>query len=288
MANNNDSKIVGILCRVPSILLFATFNKIATSIQDDATYWSVLGTVWKKCGSVRQQDEWLPLFRSKRRSKRKLMKSAERKAFDSLPAVVVAYRAINDDSDIDNAISWTLNRTIAERVFSWGGLRQVVSCEFKREDIFAYFDRRGEKEILVWPREVEHSGAVADFIELMPYTPLSPHQRSLIAGNWANNQIRGLMKNNCSQKPDDFSKPSWDEHDFPAICISGSGNWYGLLEAKKPFYTDEWKGKEVYLPAGTCQFLKYGEANGSDIEDMFEIRPNLTALTLNEKVPNAN
>ncbi|EOX4805095.1 hypothetical protein [Vibrio alginolyticus] len=79
------------------------------------------------------------------------MKSSERKAFAKLPKVITAYRAINDESEIEaeTALCWTLSEDIAKRVFSQGGRRKVVAKQFTKDEVFAYFDRRKEQEILV-------------------------------------------------------------------------------------------------------------------------------------------
>ncbi|MBS9994687.1 hypothetical protein J4H55_19435 [Vibrio alginolyticus] len=120
-------------------------------MKDDATYWNVLGSLWKDVGEVQQQSLWLPLFRSSRRSRHKIMTSSERKEFARLPETVTAYRAINGESEISTAISWTLSPEIAQRVFSHNGKRQVVKRQFKKKQILAYFSRRNEQEIIVIP-----------------------------------------------------------------------------------------------------------------------------------------
>lgn len=80
--------------------------------------------------------------------------------------------------------------------------------------------------------------------------------------------------NNCSQKFENRDKPDWSDHDYPAICMCGSANWFGLHEPIKPFYSEQWKGKEVTLLRGQADFLKYGEnPNGEDIETFYEVRP---------------
>ncbi|MBS9976456.1 hypothetical protein INT50_00300 (plasmid) [Vibrio diabolicus] len=120
-------------------------------MKDDSTYWNVLGSLWKDVGEVQQQSLWLPLFRSSRRSRHKIMTSSERKEFARLPESVTAYRAINGESEISTAISWTLSPEVAQRVFSHNGKRQVVKRQFSKKQILAYFSRRNEQEIIVIP-----------------------------------------------------------------------------------------------------------------------------------------
>ena len=79
---------------------------------------------------------------------------------------------------------------------------------------------------------------------------------------------------NCNKSFDCKTKPSWDDHDFPAICMCGNSNWFGLYEAIKPHYSEQWKGKEVTLLASQATFLKFGEnPYNKDIETFYEVRP---------------
>jgi len=149
MANVNDSAIIEKMLQFPEVLQAEYFSRIAYLIVDDATYWCVLGTLWKAGGMVMQQELWRPLFQSKRKKREKMMKKRERQRWRSLPPVVTAYRAVNSLEEADYAISWTLSKEIAERIFGEDGKRPVVERRFKKADIFAFFDRRGEDEILV-------------------------------------------------------------------------------------------------------------------------------------------
>lgn len=80
--------------------------------------------------------------------------------------------------------------------------------------------------------------------------------------------------NNCPQDFNNREKPLWSDHDYPAICICGDGNWFGLHDPVKPPYSDEWKGKEVHILREKGGFLKYGKSI-DDIENGFEVRPKL-------------
>ena len=148
MANKNDTRIIEEMLAVPAALQAEYFKRNAHKIEDDSNYWNVLGTLWKLGGTVVQQDLWVEMFSVQRRNRHKVMKGKERAAWRKLPPKVLAYRAVNDDSEADYAISWTLSKNVAIR-FSDNGKRKVVSREFKKNEIFAYFDRRHEAEILV-------------------------------------------------------------------------------------------------------------------------------------------
>lgn len=70
-------------------------------------------------------------------------------------------------------------------------------------------------------------------------------------------------------------KPKWEDHEYPAICLTDTGAWFGLHEAKKPFYNEEWKGKVVTIANGQGTFLKFCDCMSeiTDIEECYEVRP---------------
>ena len=148
MANDNDTKLMQMLMNVPDNMKAEFFRQNAHKITDDSNYWNVLGTLWKLGGTVVQQELWKELFLAPRKKRHKIMKNKERSVWRRLPKTVTAYRAVNDESEIETAISWTLCRNVAEK-FSQDGERKVVTREFKKSDVFAYFNRRNEDEILV-------------------------------------------------------------------------------------------------------------------------------------------
>lgn len=148
MANENDSRILQCMMFQPEALRAEFFRRYSHKIQDDSAYWVVLGSLWKAGGTVIQQDLWREMFLSPRRNRHKVMKTKERSIWRRLPKTVKAYRAINHKGEIGTAISWTLSRKVAEQ-FSQNGKREIVSREFKKSEVYAYFDRRNEKEILV-------------------------------------------------------------------------------------------------------------------------------------------
>ena len=149
MANANDDAIVRQMMALPDRYMAEYFTRNAHLIIDDSTYWNVLGTLWKLGGTVIQQVLWINLFSSTRKKRHKIMKKHERKFWRRLPSTVVAYRAVNNIDEAGTAISWTLSKDIANSLFSEGGSREVVTRAFYKADIFAYFDRRKEQEIIV-------------------------------------------------------------------------------------------------------------------------------------------
>lgn len=77
------------------------------------------------------------------------MKTSERREFSRLPKVVTAYRAYADEDELNHSICWSLDPKFVKQYAEKTG-RKVAEMKFKKSDIFAYFNRRRESEILVW------------------------------------------------------------------------------------------------------------------------------------------
>lgn len=146
MANLNDSQIVQAVLSRPALFRLDAFLKYHQQIQDDSTYWQVLAALWIGHGTNAELENFTRLFSSKRRNRHKLMKGKDRQVWRSLPSVVTAYRAADPLEILDRAIAWSLDLSVLERI--WKG-RPIFSRQFKKENIIAYFDRRGEREIIV-------------------------------------------------------------------------------------------------------------------------------------------
>lgn len=145
----DDISIAKILAITPHHLMLRVFQRYAEQITDDSNYWNFLGTVWKAGGTFEQQDKWVELFKCSRRNRQKIMKTSERREFSRLPKVVTAYRAYADEAELDHSICWSLDQKFIQQYAETTG-RQIAVQKFDKADIFAYFNRRLESEILVW------------------------------------------------------------------------------------------------------------------------------------------
>lgn len=147
MANENDSAIMSALLKLPKGARLVTLYANRYEFWDDAAYWQAVAAMWIDSDICYPNLEyWKELFTLDRRDRFKLMKKADRKVWRSLPAKVKAFRAVHENEEVDLAISWTLTRKVADR-FAKG--RKVVERTFNKNQIVAYFDRRGEQEIIV-------------------------------------------------------------------------------------------------------------------------------------------
>jgi len=112
----------------------------------DPCFWEILRTLWIANGKMQNLDIFKRLFLSKRPFKYFLMTIEEDAAFKALPDPVTAYRAPAKENDV--GISWTLSREFVERYAKHIG-REVVERQFPKSVITAYFNRRGEQEIII-------------------------------------------------------------------------------------------------------------------------------------------
>jgi hypothetical protein len=135
--------------------------EIKDDIFDDSCYWQLVAGVWigsEACSPYIRV--WRELFTEPRRNRQKLMKGADRKVWHSIvkrgaPKLITAYRAMNSGDDVITAISWTLSKSVANKLAKG---RKVISWELPKECIIAYFNRRQEQEIIFLYEEVKIRG----------------------------------------------------------------------------------------------------------------------------------
>lgn len=145
-----DRHIAILFARTPHDCMLPFMENYGSQITDDSNYWNILGTAWKAGGCFKDQPRWITLFQSKRRNRHKIMKTSERREFARLPKTVRAYRCCDDPFEADQSICWSLDRKFVEQYAAKKGRVLIVECTFSKSDIFAYFNRRRESEILVW------------------------------------------------------------------------------------------------------------------------------------------
>ena len=137
-------------------------------------YWTLLREIWIDTeGPGVNQDIWLELFNRPYPKRRKMMTGKERRtlANEGRSGELNIYRGyvdgldsedseyIEEDRDRESGISWTLDYNKAEwfaRRFLSGGTGHGVVAEAicKPKDVIAYFESRGEKEIVVDPSKI--------------------------------------------------------------------------------------------------------------------------------------
>ena len=137
-------------------------------------YWTLLREIWIDTeGPGVNQDIWLELFNRPYPKRRKMMTGKERRtlANEGRSGELNIYRGyvdgldsedseyIEEDRDRESGISWPLDYNKAEwfaRRFLAGGTGYGVVAEAicNPKDVIAYFESRGEKEIVIDPSKV--------------------------------------------------------------------------------------------------------------------------------------
>ena len=149
-----DQDIAKMMAITPHSMMLEFMQNYGDLIKDDSNYWNFLGTAWKAGGSFVEQDQWVNLFRSKRRNSQKIMKTSERREFSRLPKLITAYRCCDDEIEQSLSICWSLDKKFIQEYAKKKGRTLIFENKFAKANIFAYFNRRHESEILVWRGEV--------------------------------------------------------------------------------------------------------------------------------------
>lgn len=116
----------------------------------DAEYWKIVGSAWVDTENAwANLDKWRALFGSPRPKRENLMDWDEQMAYESLAPVVTIYRGCQQGLNEDG-LSWTLNKSVAERFanrLNKDGI--VLEREVEKSDIIAVFTGRNEFEVII-------------------------------------------------------------------------------------------------------------------------------------------
>lgn len=127
----------------------------------DSDYWELLGAILTDTENMHQfADNWRQLIESERPGRELMMNDGERQVLAELPDVVKVHRGTNADDGMGCGLSWSLSYTkakwFAHRDVSreMGLTPRLLIGNIKREKIIAYFDARGEEEVVLFPEDV--------------------------------------------------------------------------------------------------------------------------------------
>ncbi len=134
---------------------FEAFAQIFDQM-DDKEYWENLGWIWTDTENLWQVKKIVyPLIQSKRPEKKHLMNEREQHFLQSLPEQFIVYRGHNHINK--NGFSWTLSywkaNWFAHRFHK--PLAGVVRAIVNKEDVLAFFEGRGEYEVVVDYKKVK-------------------------------------------------------------------------------------------------------------------------------------
>jgi hypothetical protein len=118
----------------------------------DADYWKIIGDIWTDTeNAYANLNEWEELFGSNRSERNNMMNKEEIAELNSMPETLTIYRGclhgLNEDG-----VSWTTDRDRAEWFANRFGSKGLEPCvlqqEIRKDEVIAYFTRRGESEVL--------------------------------------------------------------------------------------------------------------------------------------------
>ena len=146
--NATDATVAkGLLADEGTPLAILYFAKHCDALSDYA-YWFLLGSLWVSYSGWSDLALWRHLLQSDRPKRTtSLMKPSEWEAFKRLPEKITAYRAHRQGET--DWISYTLDKTIAERFARSRDAGHIVEYELRKKDVHALFLRREEQEVIM-------------------------------------------------------------------------------------------------------------------------------------------
>lgn len=138
------------------------FQEVAEYLSDQQ-YWPLLSEIWTDSENIFQNAmQWWEMLSAPRARKAMFTPCADRAALKKLPAVLDIYRGTTAVEKHGHYLgfSWTLDkekaRWFATRLIKPSdGTPMIASAKVCKKYITGYMDGRGEKEIIVEPKELE-------------------------------------------------------------------------------------------------------------------------------------
>jgi len=155
MARESDDPVHYILCMMSKPYRLQFLDLVKEDL-DAQRIGELLSWIWvsTEFPNMNNLDRWVKLF--KMVLPESLMDEEELKNYKALPAKVTIYRGIQSDKAKTRGLSWTLSIDKAKWfACRWQRVGEVYSATIRKDGIFAYFNGRGEEEIVVNPRKLK-------------------------------------------------------------------------------------------------------------------------------------
>ena len=115
-------------------------------------YWDLLGRVWIGTENARQHPiKWRRLWSETVEGRRACMSEEDARIFDSLPEQTEVWRGTSHKRGVAG-LAWTLDREkaiwFAQRFCTESRVPLLVAGMVEKRNVLAYFDKRGEHEIV--------------------------------------------------------------------------------------------------------------------------------------------
>lgn len=155
------SKLENFLCIVRKAY-YLTFLKYTKEFLSNVDFSRLLGTAWTE-EEMPNDDINVPVSQAARwfrsANKQALMNPEEYQKYLELPDIFTVYRGVTPGHN-PNGLSWTHNLDKAKWFANRFGKGYIRTGTVKKENVLAYFSRRGEEEIVVSPKNLTHLSIV--------------------------------------------------------------------------------------------------------------------------------
>lgn len=124
----------------------------------DTDWWVMASSIWIGSENVWQyKKEWERIFSTNRPGRDAMMEDEEKTRLASLPDTIEIYRGCKSHNR--RGWSWTLDNAVAVRFSTMLKMKKqtglLLTGKVEKKHIVAYFEGRGEDEIIINPRRVE-------------------------------------------------------------------------------------------------------------------------------------
>ena len=126
-------------------------QRIGSQLKNAIHYWKLVGEVWTDSENIRQHFAgWQRVWSASRPHKQECMSLEEQVSLEGMPALFQVWRGVGFRGRVQG-LSWTVDRDkavwFAQR-FGHGRHSKLIHAEVRRRDVHAFFQVRGESEIV--------------------------------------------------------------------------------------------------------------------------------------------
>jgi hypothetical protein len=120
--------------------------------------WPLVASIWTDSENIRRySEEWREIWSYPTRHRKRVMTTEERARLRNLPQKIEVWRGVRNENGV-KGFSWTLNRDIAawyaRRFSRQHEVPVLAKGRVKKRHVLAYFERRGEEELVILPEHV--------------------------------------------------------------------------------------------------------------------------------------
>lgn len=128
-----------------------------SDLLDEGEYNEILRDVWTDTEFPHQNGVAILVVLFDHAKRELLMEKDDYKVFQQLPSRIQVYRGIQNGDAIVRGLSWSLSKGKAEWFAQrWSKKGALYRAEIAKEHVYAYFNERGEEEIVLNPQYLKN------------------------------------------------------------------------------------------------------------------------------------